>query len=89
MQKHHRGERRFQTERLKKKRQFYWGYSPDSPFEETQVMSTIQLSRVVQNPAICSCGLCGHAARGYYGNGWEGKTVQELSDLEVIRKHLV
>lgn len=89
MQKHHRGERRFQTDRLKKKRQFYWGYYPASIFLEQRQMSKKRLGQVVNTPALCSCPLCGHHARRTYGNSWQGKTVQELSDLEIFRKNLI
>ncbi len=89
MQKHHRGERRHQTERLKKKRQFYWGYHPSSPFQNRRQMSDAVLGLVVTTAAVCSCALCGHQARRTFGNGWQGKTLRELSDLELCKKNLI
>lgn len=90
MQKHHRGERRFQTERLKKKRQYYWGYHPTSPFAAMRRMPERTLGMLVNTPAICSCMACsGTTERKLHGNGSKALTVQELSHAEVFRKGLI
>jgi hypothetical protein len=85
MLKFHRGERRYQIERLKKKRKNYWGYpsTVSSSTEPPVEMTPRQLSAVAQHPAICSCWMCsGSAFRRMYGNGRDGLTFQELVNLD-------
>ena len=84
MLKFHRGERRYQTERLKKKRKGYWGYpsSVSYPTEPPVQMTPFQLGVVVQNPVVHTCWMCsGSALRKMCGNGKDGLTFQELKNL--------
>lgn len=61
MMKFHRGERRFQTDRLRKKRKGFWGSYPSS--YPRQDLTSKQLGKVVQYPASCSCAMCGNVRR--------------------------
>lgn len=87
MEKFHRGERRFQTERLKKKRKNYWGYPIKRYTYQAKPMNAGRLGKVVQYPAWCSCSKCsGSTYRRIRGNGRDGLTFQELRHLDAEYK---
>lgn len=58
-----RAQRRHHIQRLKHNRRYYWGRDLSS--EPTA------LGKCVNNPAICSCPMCGSRRR------FEGKSIQE------------
>ena len=60
MEKFDRGERRYQVERLKVKRQWYYRHGRVYGTEGIVPMTPKQLGRVVQYPAMCSCWACGY-----------------------------
>lgn len=66
-----RAQRRADRARLKVNRQFYWGYGrKDNWFKRIpergviDYMNPRQASNVVNNPASCSCWMCGNPRRG-------------------------
>jgi hypothetical protein len=72
--------RRHHTARLKKNRANYqrsWTCEGQDPK---------RLARLVQTPCNCSCFMCGNP-RSYFGNSEAAKTLQELSDLEAVKKY--
>lgn len=94
MEKFNRAVRRQQISRLKKKRQFYWGYGAPkyqtrinpltreyefAPVKGFQEPSIIQWARLVNNPAACSCMGCGNSRRYF------GKSLKEISEAELIK----
>ena len=72
MEKFNRAERRAQVERLKRNRQFYYGYGQRAEHTDQVFMSPRQLGRVVQYACACSCPMCGNARR-HFGH----RTIQE------------
>lgn len=91
LQKFHRGERRYQIERLKKKRQYYWGYGTSftlyTRYSELippgiREMTPTQQSRVVQNPQCCSCLGCSRSRK------YLGRTLKELSWYLLANKEM-
>lgn len=80
MEKFNRAVRRHHVARLKVKRKSYWGYGRTYGAEAPVGMSPQQLGCVVQNPANCSCAMCGNPR--HFGNGgtsWSSLTMQEKS----------
>lgn len=65
MEKFNRAERRAQVERLKRNRQFYYGYGKRIEHTDQRFMTERQLGQVVQYPAACSCTMCGNARRHF------------------------
>lgn len=89
MEKFNRGERRFQTARLKAKRKSYrstWTLS-DPKRDQILKENPDVLGKVVQYPCRCSCAMCANGSK-LFGNQANGKHVHELSVLEMVRKGL-
>ena len=63
-----RAMRRHNTQRLKKKRQSYWGGCAG--------LSVMALGKVVATPHPCSCWMCGHQRKHH------GLTIQEKKVLQ-------
>ncbi len=82
MEKFNRAVRRHHIARLKKTRQFYWGYGKSHGQEAGRAMSVQQLGRVVQYPQACSCPMCGNQ------RAIEGPTRQELGDAATLDEGL-
>ena len=77
-----RAERRHHRERLKKKRQYHWGYGHKdewmgrTPPEAGDInyMSAKISGMVSRTPTTCSCGMCGNPRN----KGWDNpNTMQE------------
>ena len=78
MEKFNRAVRRHHIARLKAKRKSYWGFALGYGTESPVRMSPRQLGCVVQNPACCSCAMCGNPRRfGKGANSWSNLTMQE------------
>ncbi len=71
MQRFDRGERRFQTARLKKKRQNYWGFNQS--WNNYTGATPRQLGMLVQYPKACACYMCSMDRK------FHGPSVAELS----------
>ncbi len=73
--KNSRAQRRHDRARLKKKRQYYWGYGHISEWigrtpdvaGEINYMSPATAGFVVNTPAPCSCYMCGNPRRNSWG----------------------
>lgn len=81
MEKFNRAVRRHHVERLRRKRQSYWGYPHHYGVWEPEDMDVRQLGRVVQYPQICSCRGCGNQRK------WEGPKFPELLQAEDLKQH--
>lgn len=75
-----RSERRHEVKRLRNNRKSYHGYAKNFPDNLNRF-----LGMVVSTAKNCSCHLCGNP-RKFYGNGSASKTIQELSDIQIIKK---
>ena len=88
--KFHRGERFYQTKRIKNNRKSYWGYHRVYGTRGKQTMDSKQLGRVSQYPSICSRHKCsGSTYRKMHGNGLNGLTVQSLRMLDYCKSFSV
>lgn len=77
MQKHHRGERRFQRHRLIKKRaQEEWIHTWDKEHITQEEILNRARRRVVTNKN-CACWMC-QSQRRFYHNGFAARTLQEI-----------
>lgn len=82
MEKFNRAVRRHHVARLKKARQFYWGYGKSQGREMGQAMPARQLGRAVQYPQMCSCPMCGNQ------RDIDGPTRRELGDKATLTEGL-
>lgn len=82
MDKFNRAVRRHHVARLKKARQFYWGYGKSQGREAGQAMPARQLGRAVQYPQMCSCPGCGNQ------RAIDGLTRRELGDKATLDEGL-
>lgn len=94
MEKFNRAVRRHHVARLKKTRQFYWGYG--KPFYQNSklgvgqthqrgftTMDAEQANKVVKNPQMCSCaGGCGNA-RSLYGMSFAEIRFHAMADEQM------
>jgi len=87
--------RRHHYDRIKKKRQYHWGYGrkerwvgwPPAEAGEINFMSPRTAGIVINTPAPCSCSMCQNPRRV---GGWNGYrlTRQELKIEDILKEEL-
>ncbi len=93
--KYNRAQRRHDRERLRKKRQYYWGYGrkpgwigwpPKDSRGQIQFMSARNAGMIVDTPTPCSCYMCGNPRRKAWAD--EILTIQERKAFDNFRDEI-